>query len=97
MKWVAISSSRGSSRSRDRTCVSCIGRWILIFLKKIIVFVLFLAGLCLPCCTGFSLVAASGYYTLAVVCRLLSAALLLLQNTGSRRKGNFSSCDTQAQ
>ena len=31
-KWVAISSSRGSSQSRDRTwisCGSCIGRWIL--------------------------------------------------------------------
>ena len=31
-KWVAISFSRGSSRCRDRTCVSlvsCIGRWIL--------------------------------------------------------------------
>ena len=25
-EWVAISSSRGSSRPRDRTCVSCIGR-----------------------------------------------------------------------
>ena len=29
LKWVAISSSRGSSRSRDQTCVSCIGRRIL--------------------------------------------------------------------
>ena len=32
LKWVAISSSRGSSQSRDGTCVSCtfcIGRWIL--------------------------------------------------------------------
>ena len=31
-EWVAISFSRGSSRPRDRTCislVSCIGRWIL--------------------------------------------------------------------
>ena len=31
-EWVAISSSRGSSWCRDRTCVSCIsciGRWIL--------------------------------------------------------------------
>ena len=26
---VAISYSRGSSRPRDRTCISCIGRWIL--------------------------------------------------------------------
>ena len=28
LKWVAISSSRGSSQSRDGTCVSCIGRQI---------------------------------------------------------------------
>ena len=27
--WVAISFSRGSSWSRDRTCLSCTGRWIL--------------------------------------------------------------------
>ena len=29
LKWVATSSSRGSSQSRDQTCVSCIGRRIL--------------------------------------------------------------------
>ena len=32
VEWVAISSSRGSSRPRDRTrisCISCIGGWIL--------------------------------------------------------------------
>ena len=29
LEWVAISSSRGSSWPRGRTCVSCIGRWIL--------------------------------------------------------------------
>ena len=29
IKWVAISFSRGSSRPRDGTCVSCIGRQIL--------------------------------------------------------------------
>ena len=32
LKWVAISSSRGSSQPRGQTCVSCvsyIGRWIL--------------------------------------------------------------------
>ena len=32
LECVAISSSRGSSRSRDRTCISCIsctGRWVL--------------------------------------------------------------------
>ena len=29
LEWVAISSSSGSSRPRDQTCVSCIGRQIL--------------------------------------------------------------------
>ena len=29
LEWVAVPSSRGSSWSRDRTCVSCIGRQIL--------------------------------------------------------------------
>ena len=32
LEWIAISSSRGSARSRNRTwvsCISCIGRWIL--------------------------------------------------------------------
>ena len=29
LEWVAISFSRGSSQPRDRTYVSCIGRWIL--------------------------------------------------------------------
>ena len=29
LEWVAISFSRGSSRPRDGTHVSCIGRWIL--------------------------------------------------------------------
>ena len=32
LEWVAISSSRGSSKPRDQTCISfisCVGRWIL--------------------------------------------------------------------
>ena len=29
LEWVAMPSSKGSSRSRDRTCVSCIGRRVL--------------------------------------------------------------------
>ena len=29
LEWVSISSSRGSSRPRDRTHISCIGRWVL--------------------------------------------------------------------
>ena len=32
LEWVAISFSRGSSRTKDRTRVSCIGRWILTLL-----------------------------------------------------------------
>ena len=29
LEWVAISSSRGSSQPRDRTCISCIGKQVL--------------------------------------------------------------------
>ena len=29
LEWVAISFSRGSSQSRDWTCISCVCRWIL--------------------------------------------------------------------
>ena len=29
LEWVAISFSRGSSRTRDQTCISCTGRWLL--------------------------------------------------------------------
>ena len=29
LEWVAISSFRGSSWPKDRTCISCIGRWVL--------------------------------------------------------------------
>ena len=29
LEWVVTSFSRGSSQPRDRTCISCIGRWIL--------------------------------------------------------------------
>ena len=47
---------------------------------------LFLIALGLRCCTGFSLVAASGGYSLVVVVRLL-----FLQSIGSRLPG-FSSC-----
>ena len=31
LEWVAISSSRESSRPRDSSCVSCMGRWILYY------------------------------------------------------------------
>ena len=33
LEWVAISFSRGSSWSRDRTWVYCIGKWILYYLS----------------------------------------------------------------
>ena len=33
LEWIAISSSKGSSPPRDRTWVSCIGRWILYHLS----------------------------------------------------------------
>ena len=33
LKWVAISYSKGSSRPRDRTFISCIGRWVLYHLS----------------------------------------------------------------
>ena len=36
LAWVAIPSSRGSSRPRDRTHVSCIGRPILLALYRIV-------------------------------------------------------------
>ena len=38
LKWVAIPFSKGASRLRDRThvsCISCIGRWIFFFLPLI--------------------------------------------------------------
>ena len=38
LEWVAISSSSGSSQSRDQTCISCsscIGRWILLPLNHL--------------------------------------------------------------
>ena len=36
LEWVAISFSRGYSPPRDRTCVSCIGRWIILPLYHLI-------------------------------------------------------------
>ena len=41
----------------------------------------------LRCCEGFSLVVASGGYSLVVVSRLLTWRLLLLRSTGSRALG----------
>lgn len=52
------------------------------FLKKICFLNLFLAGLDLPCCEGFSLVAMSGGYSLAVLLGLLVAAASLVEQRG---------------
>ena len=35
LEWVAISFSRGSSQPKDRSCISCIGRWILYHLSHL--------------------------------------------------------------
>ena len=35
IEWVAIPFSRGSCWPRDRTQVSCVGRWILFFFRKV--------------------------------------------------------------
>ena len=59
------------------------------FLKKnFFCFNLFIFGCVgLRCCEGFSLVVASGGYSLVVVSRLLTWRLLLLRSTGSRALG----------
>jgi len=62
-------------------------------LKKKIIY-LSLAVLSLHCFASFSLVEASGGYCLGVVCGLLIAWLLLLQNMGSRVQG-LSICGSQ--
>ena len=51
---------------------------------KILFICLFLAVLGLHRCMGFSLVVASGGYSLVAVCGLLLRWLLLLWSTGSR-------------
>ena len=33
LEWVAILFSKGSSKSKDQTHVSCIGRWVLYYLS----------------------------------------------------------------
>lgn len=45
-------------------------------------FHLFLAVLALHCCAGFSLAAASGGYSIAVVCKLLSTVASLAIELG---------------
>ena len=98
----------GSSRTRARTCVPCIGRWILnhcapgksqfiCFLKKLnYLFICLFICLCLVFVVvrGLSLVADSGGYSL-LRCAGFSWWLLLLRSVGSRCAG-FSSCDVRA-
>ena len=73
------------------------------FLKKICFLNLFLAGLDLPCCEGFSLVAMSGGYSpVAVLRHLIVAASLVVEHGlwGVRASGGagpgLSSCGSQA-
>ena len=49
-------------------------------LLKIVSICLFLAMLCLHCCAGFSLVAASGGYSLAAVLGLFTAVISLVEH-----------------
>ena len=39
LEWVAVSFSRGSSQPRDQTWVSCIDRWIIIFLVYVFILI----------------------------------------------------------
>ena len=40
LEWVAVAFSRGSSQPRDRTCVSCISRWIFLPLSHLKIYFL---------------------------------------------------------
>ena len=78
-------------------------RCFLFSFKNNFIFNLFLVVLGLRGCAGFSLVVASGGYSLVVLNRLLTAVVLLLQGTGPRTQSSvaaalgLSSCGTQAQ
>ena len=50
------------------------------FLKFLFIYILAVLGLC--CCTGFSLDAASGGYSLVVVCKLLIVMASLVAEHG---------------
>ena len=69
----------GSSWARARTCVPCIGRWILIYL-----FIYFWLCWVFVAARGLSLVAASGGYSSLRCVRFSLRWLHLLRNTGSR-------------
>ena len=56
---------------------------------------LFMVVLGLHCCSGFSLAAASGQYSLVVVCRLLTAAASLVAECWALGHGGFSSGSSQ--
>ena len=96
LEWVAISFLRGSSRPRDQTCVSCIGRkildhWATREANSSIYF--WLHWVSVAAC-GLCLVAMSGGYS-SLCCMGFSPQRLLLWGVGSRHAG-FSSCDAQA-
>ena len=69
-----------------RTDCVCLKLYIDLILEMYILllfyFLKFLAVLGLRCCTGFSLVAASGGYSLVAACRLLMAVASLVAEQG---------------
>ena len=71
----------GSSRTRDRTHVPCIGRWILFFCFFWLCWVFVSVR-------GLSLVAASGGHSSSLCAGLSLSRALLLQSTGSRHTGS---------
>ena len=79
----------GSTRTRNRTRVSCVGRWILF--KEIGVYLFIYLWLCwvFVSVRGLSLVAASGGHSLSWCTGLSLSRPLLLWSTGSRRTGSL--------
>ena len=105
MEWVAISFSRGSSRPGNQIGVSSVSRIDRLAgrffttraaLEALIFIYLFLTVLGLRCSAGFSLVAASGGYSPAAGCRLLTAVASCCR-AQALGWADFSSCGTWAQ
>ena len=69
---------------------------LFVVLKKLFIY-LALAVLSLHCCLGFSLVVASGYYSLVAVHRLLIVVASLCCGAWALGHLGFSSCNIQAQ
>ena len=79
----------GSSRTRARTCVPCIGRRIFFLNLLINLFIyIFLPRWVFVSVRGFSLVAASRGHSSSRCVGLALSQPLLLQSTGSRRAGS---------